>query len=286
MNKILAVALVASVTCGCVCTRQLPPPPQPPRQIEEIKAPQPPAPVAVVPVAPKAPAIPPAVVRGHAVETVKPLRVLVSLNDGNAADKPSPCKRALQTNVEGPLARNGFRVVYAKPAEILVTGDMRAKEVNSRGSRVVWQGSVDMEITRAPEVNAITGQTMRDVVAKRRFDAKSGDARSSQDAQIALSDRMGPDVAAFVAEGVNRVGGQMKVVELLVTNAWQVQDAAGYPTFFTQKVAAMKGVYACRVTATDNAARTMRAEVIYDAAAYPDGFLNRLYTIPELNIVR
>jgi len=177
-------------------------------------------------------------------------------------------------------------VVYAKPAEILVTGDMKARQVNSRGSRVAWTGSVEMEVTRAPEVNAVNGQTMRDVVAKKRFDARSGDARSAEEAQVQLADRLGPDAAAFVAEGVNKVGGQLKVIELLITNAWQVQDAAGYPTLFTQRVLAMKGVYACRITATDNATRTMSAEVVYDAADYPDGFLNRLYTIAELNIVR
>lgn len=299
MNRILAVMTVGSVLCGCVNMRPVPSEPQPPRQIADItSAPVVQAPVAqavvvqtpvaqtVVPVAAPVASAPVSVVRGHATATAKPLRVLVSLDDGNDAGKPSTCKRTLQTNLEGALARAGFKVVYAKPAEVLVYGTLRASKVNERGSRVAWKGDASMEITRAPEVNSINGQVMCDVVSKERFDAKSGDARSNDEAQQQIADRLGPKVAAFAQTGVNKVGGQLKLVELLVVNAWQPQDAAGYPTFFTQKVSAMKGVYSCRIVSTDNATRTMRAEVIYDSAEYADGFLNRIYTMSELNIVR
>lgn len=282
MNKIIAVAFVGSIACGCVNTRPVDLEPQPPRQITDITVT--PATTTVVPVV--KPATPATVIKGHATATAKPLRVLVSLNDGNEADKPSTCKRTLQTNLEGALARAGFKVVYAKPAEVLVYGTLRASKVNERGSRVAWKGDADMEITRAPEVNSINGQVMSDVVAKERFDVKSGDARSNDEAQQKIADRLGPKVAQFAKNGVNKVGGQLKLIELMVVNAWQEQDAAGYPTLFTQKITAMKGVYSCRIVSTDNATRTMRAEVIYDSAEYPDGFLNRVYTMSELNIVR
>ena len=78
----------------------------------------------------------------------------------------------------------------------------------------------------------------------------------------------------------------MRCSTLTIANAWLPQDAPGYPTMFAQRVSAMPGVYSCRVVATDNAARSMTAEVIFDADAYPDGFLNRLYLDGELNIVR
>ena len=282
MNKAIVCSIASALFAGCVTQYNEPPPQQPPRTVDVVSTrgggdgshARPKRDVAR-PSAGK--------VAGWAEQ---PLRVLVSLDDGNAADAPSALKRDMRTNVEGALAASGYRVVYDKPAEILVYGRLRAQRINSRGTRVAWSGMVDWEVTRAPEVNAITGQKMTDVVAKKRFDAKSGDSRSNADAQKALADRLANESVRFAKEGVQRVGGKMRCSTLTVANAWQPQDAPGYPTLFTQRVSAMPGVYSCRVVATDNAARSITAEVIFDADAYPDGFVNRLYLDPELNIVR
>ena len=287
MKKMLIVSLSAAAFAGCVTQYNEPPPPQQPRTIPaesvRIEAPQ-----VSVPTAPQQVVTPPAAsqVRKIASWAEKPLRVFVSLDDGQPAEKPTAYKRTIQTNLEGGLARSGYRVVYAKPAEILVYGALRARKVNARGTRVAWTGEADMEITRAPEVNVINGQKMVDVVAKRRFDAKSGDARTDDDAQKILGDRLAGSLTGFAQDGVRKVGGTMRSCSLTVANAWQPQDAPGYPTLFTQRVSAMPGVHACTIIATDNAARCFSAEVVYDSAAYPDGFINRLYLDPELRIVR
>lgn len=285
MKKMLIASLSAAVFAGCVTQYNEPPPPQQPRTVG-VAAPQ----AGGSQIAPqkaekatKAAKTPNGKIAGW---SERPLRVLVSLDDGQAAEKPSVYKRTIQTNLEGGLARTGYRVVYAMPAEILVYGTLRAHKVNSRGTRVAWTGEADMEITRAPEVNVINGQKMQDVVAKRRFDAKSGDARTNDDAQKILGDRLAGDLTGFAQDGVRKVGGAMRCCVVTINNAWQPQDAAGYPTFFTQRVSAMPGVHACKIVATDNAARSITAEVIYDSAAYPDGFVNRLYLDSELRIAR
>ena len=288
MKKMLLVSLSTIAFAGCVTQYNEPPPPQLPRTVPQesvkIVAPQ----GAGVSVEPQQVVTPPTVPQARRVATwaEKPLRVLVSLDDGQAAEKPTVYKRTVQTNLEGGLARTGYRVVYAKPAEILVYGTLRARKVNSRGTRVAWDGEADMEITRAPEVNAVNGQKMQDVVAKRRFDAKSGDARTDYDAQKLLGDRLADRLTGFAQDGVRKVGGTMRSCSLTVANAWQPQDAPGYPTLFTQRVSAMPGVHACSIISTDNAMRCFSAEVIYDSAAYPDGFINRLYLDPELGIIR
>ena len=288
MNKIVIVALSAAAFAGCVTQYNEPPEPRPPRTVSVVATQKGGGKAAHQGEPHKDGAKGGHHVRGAKVAnwSERPLRVLVSLNDGNAADKPSEFKRCVQTNVEGSLASSGYRVVYDKPAEILVYGTLRAKRVNSRGTRVAWNGEADMEITRAPEVNVITGQTMRDVVAKQRFDAKSGDARSDADAQKTLADRLTHPLAGFARNGVRKVAGKMQRCTLTIANAWLPYDAPGYPTLFTQRVSAMPGVHSCRVVATDNVARSMTAEVIFDAGAFPDGFVNRLYLVPDLNIVR
>ena len=278
MKKMLIVSLGAAAFAGCVTQYNEPPPPQQPRTVT-VSAPK----AGGVQAVPQASAAPCRKVAGWAE---RPLRVLVSLDDGLPAEKPSAYKRTIQTNLEGGLAASGYRVVYAKPAEILVYGTLRAQRRNARGTRVAWTGEADMEITRAPEVNVISGQKMQDVVAKRRFDAKSGDARNDQDAQKLLGDRLAGALTGFAQDGVRKVGGTMRCCVVTVNDAWQPQDAPGYPTLFTQRVCAMKGVHACTVVSTDNSARSFTAEVVFDSAAFPDGFLNRLYLDPELRIVR
>lgn len=285
MKKMIPMAIGALALVGCVTTTYEEAPPQTPRQVApaSVEAPKAgPAAKKAVQKTPPAPARP----SGHAMAIVKPLRVLVSLTDGNPDDKPSTCKRCLQTNIEGELARSGYRVVYTKPSEILVYGTLRGGQLNSRGSRVVWQATAEMDVTRAPEVNVVNGQTMADVVAKQRFDVKSGDARSASEAQKQCADKLGGEVAKFAKDAVLRVGEKLKACEITITNAWQPQDAAGYPTLFAQRVAAMPGVYSCKVTATDIANRAMKAEIIYETTSYPDGIVNRLYVTPELNIAR
>lgn len=269
MNRTFYILLAGGIVCGCVNTREVGGEKRPDRKVVETQS-----------------VGKPASTPGRATALVRPLRVLVSVDDGNAADAPSVCKRALQAAVEGTLARAGFRTVCAKPAEILVSGTLSARKVNVRGTREAWTGEVDLQITRAPETDSVLGQVQRDVVDRRRFDAKSGDVRSSDDAQKILGDRLGPQAAEFAAAGVERIGLGLKCVELTVVNAWQPQDEAGYPTFFVQKVRGMKGVHSCRIVMTDNATRTLKAEVIYDTAEYPDGFLNRLYILKDLNVVR
>lgn len=288
MKNIVAILGVGAVVAGCVNTKYIELDPQPPRTVAEVeKTPKTPKRQKVVVNSGKNSVQPRrAEVKGKATALAKPLRVFVSLDDGLDPQKPSTLKRTLFTNVEGKLASSGFKVVYAKPAEILVYGSLRAQKMNQRGSRVSWKGDVTVEVTRAPEVNSVNGQTMRDVVAKKRFDVKSGDARNDDEALVKLSDRVGADVADFAGKAVNKVARKMKLAEIVVSNAWQPQDAAGYPTLFAERVSRMDGVYSCRVVATDNANRTMKAEVIYDSEMFPDGFVNRLYITPELNIAR
>lgn len=285
MKKMIAMSVGALALAGCVTTTYEEPPAQTPRQIAPAAVAAPKAGPGAKKVEQKAMKAAPKAT-GQATAIVKPLRVLVSLADGNPDDKPSTCKRCLQTNIEGELARSGYRVVYTKPAEILVYGTLTGSQLDSLGTRVVWQMTADMDVTRAPEVNVVNGQAMADVVAKQRFDGKSDAARSEAEAQKQIADRLGAGVAKFAKDAVLKVGEKLKACEITITNAWQPQDAAGYPTLFAQCVAAMPGVYGCKVISTDNANRTMKAEIIYETASYPDGIINRLYVTPELNIAR
>lgn len=193
----------------------------------------------------------------------------------------------LSNGLQGALAKAGYRVVYDKPFEIVADLEVaNCKLLNARGTRVVYKGDVDVAVTRSSDLNVITKQVMRDVVARNRFDVTGAPGRGPDDALKSVADKMSAVVSPWLANACVKVGGKMEVCIVTIANAWFLSPHSDYPTKFVQRVRALGGVYDCTVLATDNVNKTMQARVVYDKDRFPDGLINRLYTIPELNIHR
>jgi len=192
----------------------------------------------------------------------------------------------LGSGLQGSLAKAGYRVVYDGPSEIVADLDVKCAPLNARGTRVVYKGDVDVAVTRSPEMNAVTRQVMTDVVARNRFDVTGSPGRGSGDALKSVADKMGAVASPWLADACVKVGGKVEVCIVTVANAWFLSPHSDYPTKFVQQVRALGGVYDCTILATDNVNRTLQARVVYDRDRFPDGLINRLYTIPELNIHR
>ena len=139
-----------------------------------------------------------AVSETNIVAEAKPLRVLIKFIDGNPDDNPTTCKRYLQTFVEGELASAGMTVVPSEPADIVIKGTLRGGKLNSRGRTVVWQVTADMYAMRLADASVTK------VVARQRFDVKSGDARVASEAQKRCADRLGPDIVKFAIDAVGK----------------------------------------------------------------------------------
>ena len=226
-------------------------------------------------------------VKAYVDTTVQPLRVLVSIDGGKAGDAYD-LSGYLQSNLEGALVERGYRVVYEGSHEILVStcGPVMCELLNSRGSKVVYRGDADVQVTRAPLYNAMNDQTMRDVVARQRFDVQGGESRDRTDGIKSVADTLGPPLSQWVAESVSSIAGKLERCEVTIQNAWSYRGEESYPSRFTATVNRMRGVYRCRILATDNAARSIRAEVIYDRDMFPDGFVNALIATRDLNLYR
>ena len=223
--------------------------------------------------------------------TLRPLRVLVSMDGGTEGDAVAFSQR-IQSNVEGALAQRGYRVVYDRPAEILVStcGPVTCQLLNQRGSRVVYKADADVQVTREPLVNTMKGsaenQTMADVVARQRFDAKGGESRDRADAIKSVADSLGPQLSEWIGKSVTRVAGTIARCEFTIRNAWNYRGEEEYPSRLVATVNRINGVYQCKVISTDNATRSVRIEVVYDKDLFPEGFVNALYTVRELNLYR
>ena len=188
--------------------------------------------------------------------------------------------------VQGALAAAGYRVVYDGRAEIIADLGVNCAPLNARGTRVVYKGDADVTVTRAPEFNAMSGQKMKDMVARNRFDVTGAPGRGKGDAIKSVADKMSAAVSPWLADACLKVGGKLEVCVVTIANAWFLSPHSDYPTRFVQRVRAMPGVYDCTILATDNVNKTMQARVVYDSDRFPDGIMNRLYTVPELNIHR
>lgn len=243
-----------------------------------------PAPVAPAPVVNAAKGSEAAqIARASAV--LEKMRVAIApVEEADAAD--AELSRLLVAGVQGGLAAADYRVVAGGDSEIRVGIDVSSKLANQLGTRQVFKGDADVAVMRTPYFNAITQQQLVDVDARRRFDLK-GEPAKAEDAMKALADKMAAVVAPWVAESCLKVGGKStEICVVTIDNAWFLDSHADYPTMFVKVVKALPGVYDCTILLTDNVNRKIQARVVYDKDRYPDGLINRLYTIKELNISR
>ena len=228
-------------------------------------------------------------VKAYVNGTVQPLRVLVSVDGtGDKTGNAYALSGYLQSNLEGTLAASGFRVVYEGDHEILVSscGPVMCKERNRRGTRTVYYGDAVMQITRAAFYNPMTDQTMRDLVARQRFDVQGGEARTRTEAIKSVADTLSPELSKWVAQSVTRIAAKLERCEVTINNAWSYRGEEDYPSRFVATVHRMRGIYQCRVLSTDNASRSIRVEIIYDKDMYPEGIVNGLIATSGLNLYR
>lgn len=222
--------------------------------------------------------------KGQIAETAKPLRVSIVITDGNPVSSPTTCKRNLQNRLDDELVKAGYSATPTNQAEAVVSATLRGGKLNSRGSRVVWLVTAEMEVTRAACVNVVNGQNMSEVVAKERFDAKSGDARAPSLAQKQCADRLCDDVTTFAKGALAQISEKVKVCEISVSNACKKEEVKAYSSKFSETVGKLSGVYGCKILTVEEPDPVVKAEIVYEAAAFPEGVAARLKTISELNI--
>ena len=211
------------------------------------------------------------------------VRVKVSASDGSPADKK--LADTVFPNVQQALCGAGFEVVQSGEAEIEVAGVAKCLDGAVRGNRTVCRGYLELTFTRNDVCNPVTGKGVRRVVNTKRFDAKSGEAWTTEEALMSLGDSL----VAPVGKWLREIGASMTDNLVLCNIAVNSADARspiemGYPTEFAKTVLGVQGVYDCRVTPLNSTKTMFTASVLYDARQIPDGVLNRLMSMRTLNL--
>ena len=230
----------------------------------------------------------PVPVRLTASELARVLRVKVAIV---GADADSAADRKLAETVE-PVVRSslcaaGFEVVFDGDAEVAVGGTAKCLAGSQRGSRTACRGTLELNFLRCDGRNAVTGKNVRRVVDTRRFDAPSGEARSQEEALIALGDAFAAPTGKWLREVGSRMAGELAVCDVSIRSSDGRTPIAGdYPTRFVKTVLGIQGMHECRILPADNAATSMSARIVYEPRQIPDGVLNRLMSIKSLKLER
>ncbi len=211
------------------------------------------------------------------------VRVRIAADDDSAADKK--LAEIVSPNVQKALCNAGFDVVYSGDAEMEVSGSAKCLAGMARGNRTVCRGSLELTFKRMDVRNPVTGKEIRRIVNIKRFDAKSGEAWTQEEAVMSLGDNLTASVGKWLCESRASMTDNIALCNIAVNSFdVQMQIEKNYPTEFTKTVLGIQGVYSCRVTPLNQTRTMFTASVLYDTQQIPDGVLNRLMSIRALNL--
>ena len=185
------------------------------------------------------------------------------------------------------LANAGFEVVFNGDAELLLTANASLLGGLGRGTRTACRGTLEVNFLRIDGRNEVAGKEIKRVVGSNRFDAKSKEARSQEEALMSLGDAFSAPVGKWVREVGAKIAGELAICEVTLRSADGHTPIDGaYPTEFVKTVMGIRGIRDCRVAPLGNAGTVLRAVIAYEPRQIPEGVLNRLASMKSLKIER
>jgi len=214
----------------------------------------------------------------------EPARVMVrTVADGKDAAQVAAL---LVGGVQSALAAPRYSVVNDGPAEIVANLGItcgQAAEQTGAG----YKGACDVSVVRSPDLVDFVAQARTDVVARDRFEVTETSGTGSEDALQSMSGKMNGKVSPWLADTCEKIGGKLEILVVTLSNARYVDTRrSDYPTHFARRLRGLGGVFDCKILASDAAKGTLQARVVYDKTQFPEGFVNRLYKLPDLNLRR
>lgn len=215
------------------------------------------------------------------------LRVCVTVAAGDDSPADKKLAELLAPNLQKALRAAGFDVVLAGDAEMALSATARCQGATKRGSRVVCRGGAELTFMRKSLRNPFTRKEKVSVVNSQRFDAKSGEARSDEEALASLADNISAPLAKWLGESSSSLAADLALCTVSVTPANSRHAIpADYPTRFVREVCGIPGVYDCRLDPQEASGTMFNVNILYDTRQVPDGILNRLASVHSLSLVR
>jgi len=188
--------------------------------------------------------------------------------------------------VQSALAAPRYSVVNDGLSEIVANLGITCEPATAQ-TGAGYKGGCDVSVVRSPDLVDFVAQARTDVVARDRFEVTETSGNGTEDALRRLADKMNGKVSPWLADTCEKIGGKLEILVVTLSNARYVDTTrSDYPTHFVQRLRGLGGVFDCKILAADAAKGTLQARVVYDKTRFPDGFVNRLYKLPDLNLRR
>ncbi|MDD4018237.1 MAG: hypothetical protein PHV28_09860 [Kiritimatiellae bacterium] len=214
----------------------------------------------------------------------EPVRVMVrTVADGKDAAQVAVL---LVGGVQRALAAPRYSVVNDGPAEIVANLGVTCGPAAAQ-TGAGYKGACDVSVVRSSDLVDFVAQARTDVVARDRFEVTETSGNGPEDTLKSLVGKMNGKVSPWLADTCEKIGGKLEILVVTLSNARYVDTRrSDYPTHFSRRLRGLGGVFDCKILASDAAKGTLQARVVYDKTRFPDGFVNRLYKLPDLNLRR
>jgi len=213
----------------------------------------------------------------------EPVRVLVrTVADGKDAAQVAIL---LADGVRGALAKTRYSPAEDGPAEIVVNLGLTCRPTTEQ-TGAGYTSECDASLVRSPDLVDFVAQARTDVVASNRFDVTETSGQGTENTLKNLAGKMNSKVSLWLTDTCEIIGGSLEVLVVTLSNARYVDTRSDYPTHFVQRLRGLGGVFDCKLLASDPRNGTLQARIVYDKTAFSDGFVNRLYKLPDLNLHR
>lgn len=206
-------------------------------------------------------------------EAVRHLNVEVR-TDAKTQGGAATLADALRRSVEGQLANAGYRV-SAPPPDIQVTLLTSVSEFDRSGNYLRYEGSFEVGVSRLWDQKKL-GYEVVSIRGKRGLGAEAALRNLTAELTTPATDK----VMQALAPAQSGLAAQ----DVTIRRPWLTTRDPQYAQEFIRRVKQQPGVVYCALVAQEYDTRTMVFRVVLLADAMPEGLLNRLATIRELNI--
>lgn len=201
------------------------------------------------------------------VEAVKHFNIQVTATGAGPVE-------SIRQSVEGRLVESGCKINNAAP-DITVQLKVRSAEFDRSGGYIRYEGTVEAGVDRAWDQKRLGFEPIS---------ARGKRGLGEDEAMRNLTAQLSEPVSSFVLQVARPEQTGLAVLDVTVKHPRLTPFDPEYAGRFINIVRSQKGVIYCALVAHDYDNRVLTFRVAYFADSMPEGLLNRLAALTELNI--
>ncbi len=188
-----------------------------------------------------------------------------------------PASLSIRQAVRGRLTAENFKLNDDLP-DLRVDLRVSAKPFDQTGNYWVYDGRADASVVRLFDQKTLGQQTFT-----ARGERKLGQEEALASMQEALADKTATWISETAASGRSGLAAyDITLQRPALSRVWK--DDSEYARFFISEVTKLNGLVSCVVAQQDYNLHTLVFRIVYYPEKFPEGLLNRLATMSQLDI--